>query len=143
MGTGHKINLSSDGSVPQSSHVPESSFGANLEPVLRQACQGLLSSVSWFRTDWQRGGAQTGYATYRDGDGVDHAVVVKLPIGPVEYRWLTRLGDYPDVSPRVWAHGQSLGGYDMAWVAMERLEHGPLLELLNDYFPTQVRNGIP
>jgi len=135
MGTDHKADLSSDGSVPRlspydsglsSSPALESSFGANLEPVLRQACGGLLSSVNWFRTDWQRGGAQTGYATYRDDGGADQPVVVKLPIGPVEYRWLTRLGQYPDVSPRVYAQGQSLGGYDMAWVAMERLEYGPL-----------------
>ena len=135
MGTGRKKDLSLDATVPQSSPhgsgspsspALESSFGANLEPVLRQACKGLLSSVNWFRTDWQRGGAQTGYATYRDDSGVDQPVVVKLPIGPVEYRWLIRLGECPEVSPRVYAHGQSLGGYDMAWVAMERLEHGPL-----------------
>lgn len=135
MGTDHHISLSSNGSQPEpsagnpslsSSAALESSFGANLEPVLRQVCQGRLSAVSWFRTDWQRGGAQTGYATYRDNDGVDQPVVVKLPIGPVEHRWLTRLGELQDVSPRIYADGQSLGGYDIAWVAMERLEHGPL-----------------
>ena len=36
-------------------------FGAQLEPVLHQACGGRLSPVRWFRTDWQHGGALTGY----------------------------------------------------------------------------------
>ena len=26
----------------------------------------------------------------------------------------------------LYAHGEALGGYDMAWVVMERLPHGPL-----------------
>ncbi|MCX5659956.1 MAG: hypothetical protein NTW19_09575 [Planctomycetota bacterium] len=54
-------------------------LGALLEPALRQTCGGRLSEVNWFRTDWQRGGALTGYATYRDDDGQPQPVVVKLP----------------------------------------------------------------
>lgn len=102
-------------------------FGASLEPFLRDACENRLSTVNWFRTDWQRGGALTGYATYRDDAGKDQNVVVKLPVGPTERRWLARLGRTSNgVVPRVWATGQSLGEYDMAWVVMEQLPHGPL-----------------
>ncbi len=115
---------------PHNSTTPapahESPFGANLEPFLRDACAGRLSQVGWFRTDWQRGGALTGYATYRDDRSQDQAVVVKLPVGPSERQWLLRLESQTDIVPRVWADGQTLGGYDIAWVVMERLPHGPL-----------------
>ena len=104
---------------------PSSPFGADLEPVIRSHCNDRLSKINWFRTDWQRGGALTGYATYRDDDQTDHAVVVKLPVPPRERRWLVQLQDH-DVVPHVFAHGEELGGYDMAWVVMERLPHGPI-----------------
>ncbi|MEO1236504.1 MAG: phosphotransferase [Planctomycetota bacterium] len=110
-------------------------FGATLEPALREACGGRLSRVNWFRTAWQRGGAVTGYATFTAGDGAEHRVVVKLPVPPRERRWLKALqgvGDGDDEAvhaggiPRVWADGASLGGYDLAWVVMERIGHGPM-----------------
>lgn len=100
-------------------------FGANLEPALCAACDDRLSEVRWFRTDWQRGGAMTGYASF-NCDGIEQAVVVKLPVPPAERRWLVRLQDGEDVVPRVFHHGDELGGYDMAWVVMERLPHGPI-----------------
>lgn len=106
--------------------APNSLFGSALEPVLRQACDGRLADLSWFRTDWQRGGALTGYATYRDDDTTPRPVVVKLPVPPAERHWLIRLQHATDVVPRLFAHGETLGGYDMAWVVMERLPHGPL-----------------
>ncbi|MFP3422344.1 hypothetical protein R0K19_23525, partial [Bacillus sp. SIMBA_161] len=47
-------------------------LGATLEPIVRAACGGRLSPVTWFRTDWQRGGAATGYATFTPaGEGGD------------------------------------------------------------------------
>ncbi len=123
-------------------------FGAALEPVLREECAGRLSGVSWFRTDWQRGGALTGYAAYTHEDGTQDEVVVKLPVPPRERSWLVRLsengsaasearskktsaapGPLPGaggVTPRVFAHGEALNGYDLAWVVMEKLPHGPL-----------------
>lgn len=104
----------------------ETPFGAALEPALRAACVDRLSAISWFRTDWQRGGALTGYASWRNGDGTDHPVVVKLPVPPAERQWLVRLNDHDDVIPRIHAHGESVGAYDIAWVVMERLPHGPL-----------------
>lgn len=102
-----------------------SPFGADLEPVVRNHCEGRLSKINWFRTDWQRGGALTGYATYEEDDQATREVVVKLPVPPRERRWLIQLQGH-DVVPRVFAHGEELGGYDMAWVVMERLPYGPI-----------------
>ena len=99
-------------------------FGAALAPVLLELCGSKLAGVNWFRTDWQRGGALTGYATWTDDAG-PHDAVVKFPVPPKERRWLVQLSS-DDVTPRVFAHGSELGGYDMAWVVMERLPHGPL-----------------
>jgi hypothetical protein len=109
----------------QATSSSQTLFGASLEPVLRQACDGHLSPVNWFRTPWQRGGALTGYATFADDAG-SHAVVAKLPVAPRERQWLMRLQDRADVAPRLYAHGESLGGYDIAWIVMERLPYGPL-----------------
>lgn len=119
------------------------SFGTTLEPVLRRACDGRLSAVNWFRTDWQRGGALTGTATYTDDRGIAREVVVKLPVPPCEQQWLAALQSYASAGeaagkddagdeideplvPRLYAHGSVLNGYDLAWVAMEHLPHGPL-----------------
>jgi Phosphotransferase enzyme family len=106
--------------------IAEGPFGRMLEPVLLAACEGRLSEVSWFRTDWQRSGAATGHATYRDDDGNEQQVVVKLPVPPCELLWMRALQDAPDVVPKLYAGGEMLGGYDMAWVVMERLPFGPL-----------------
>jgi len=101
-------------------------FGSELEPALRRACGDRLSKVQWFRTDWQRGGALTGYST------LDAApVVVKLPVPPNERTWLKALqldegAEQPPAVPRLYADGERLNGYDLAWVVMERLPHGPL-----------------
>jgi len=98
-------------------------FGETLAPVLLELCDGKLANLNWFRTDWQRGGALTGYATWAD-DTASHHAVVKFPVPPTERRWLVQLSS-DDVTPRVFAHGSELGGYDLAWVVMERLPHGP------------------
>ena len=113
-------------SSPPPTTSPDRSFGVSLEPVLRKACGGRLGEVNWFRTDWQRGGALTGYAVFQDNDGIGRPAVVKLPLPPVERLWLTRLQGCDDVVPIVYAHGELLNGYDMAWIVMERVPHGPL-----------------
>jgi len=118
----------------QASHTPgylpvnvrPSAFGHTLEPALRRACEGRLSDVTWFRVDWQRGGALTGYGTWRDDGEDEHRVVVKLPVPPCERHWLVTLQGQDHVAPRVFAHGEAVNGYDLAWVVMERLSHGPL-----------------
>lgn len=97
-----------------------------LGPVLREQCGGRLSEVSWFRSDWQRGGAATGYATYTGDDSAEHEVVVKLPVGPVEHRFSVALSRTDAPTPRVLADGDAVGGYDLAWLVLERLPGGPL-----------------
>ena len=101
-------------------------FGASLEPVLLEACEGRLNELHWFRTDWQRGGALTGYGRYRSEENQTHDVVIKLPVPPVEQFWLMHLQSRQDIAPRLFAHGETLGQYDFAWVVMERLPHGPV-----------------
>lgn len=120
------------------------SLGASLGPALMDACAGRLSNIEWFRSTWQHGGAATGYGHWIDHDGRPTDVVVKLPVGPVEYRWTTRLSGYPgpghghhQSTPRVLAAGDSLGGYDLAWLVVERLDghtltHGWCKESLED-----------
>jgi len=112
--------------APIPGEIADGPFGRMLEPVLRLVCEDRLSEVSWFRTDWQRGGAATGYATYQDEDGVGKPVVVKLPVPPCELQWMRVMQDADEVVPKVYASGEMLGGYDMAWLVMERLPHGPL-----------------
>lgn len=122
--------------MPDASPPHGSSLGPALEPVLNGACGGLLQNVRWFRSDWQRGGGSTGLATLSTPQGPVE-VVAKIPVGPGEYRWTTALGGGPNAceavpfddrnpTPRVFAAGLELGGYDLAWVVMERLAGKPL-----------------
>ncbi|MCW5775217.1 MAG: aminoglycoside phosphotransferase family protein [Phycisphaeraceae bacterium] len=107
-------------------------LAAALAPALRAACGGRLGEIEWFRSTWQRGGAATGFAQWTDSNGHAIPVVVKLPVGPREHRWALLLGAVDAGSmlgegdarpvPRVVAGGDSLGGYDLGWLVMERLE---------------------
>lgn len=101
-------------------------FAAALGPALDQACEQRLGPIQWFRTQWQRGGALTGYAVYTDDDGTPRPAVVKLPVPPVERRWLEALQGPERVAPKLYAHGESIGSYDFAWVVMQRMPDGPL-----------------
>ncbi|MEM0915228.1 MAG: phosphotransferase [Planctomycetota bacterium] len=92
-----------------------------------------LGTVRAFRTEWQRGGALTGYAKWSsDGGTTSVDVVVKVPVPPCELFWLTALQDAgvegAGLVPRVHASGEAVGGYDLAWVVMEKIEHGPMGE---------------
>lgn len=105
------------------------SLSEALGPALIEECGGRLSAIEWFRSDWQRGGATTGFALWQDGQGRELPALVKLPVGPVEYRWTTKLGTPGHgeeaaalCTPRVLAAGQTIGGYDLAWLVLERLE---------------------
>lgn len=57
-------------------------------------------------------------------------VVVKVPVNPREHRWTSLVGDHdggPEhCTPRVLAHGLELGGYDLAWLVIEKLDGAPL-----------------
>ncbi len=108
-----------------------------LSPVLREHTGGRLGPIEWFRSRWQRGGAATGFSTWRRAGGQSLDVFVKLPVGPREFRWTTEMGVMRDddwdqdwcsilPTPRVVACGTELGGYDLAWIITERLHGHPL-----------------
>jgi hypothetical protein len=105
---------------PQDGH----GIAASLGPALVEHCHGKLSSIEWFRSTWQHGGAATGFARWQDNGAAAIDVLVKLPIGPVEHRWTSQLSseDAAAPTPRVIACGETLGGYDLAWVVVERLD---------------------
>ncbi len=117
------------------------SLASTLDPILHQECHGHLGQISWFKADWQHGGASTGFSTWRlnSGFGKKREVpcVVKFPVGHREYFWTKRLGlvgpdewDEPRAlalpTPRVLAAGFELGGYDFAWIVMERFANSPI-----------------
>ncbi|HRP61776.1 MAG TPA: aminoglycoside phosphotransferase family protein [Phycisphaerales bacterium] len=104
-------------------------LAASLAPLLAEACDGRLGEIRWFKADWQRGGAATGRSTWRNDDGSQAQVIVKLPIVQRERTWTVRLQE-PDgsdpVVPRLYASGEFIGGYDLAWIIIEYFDHGPL-----------------
>ncbi len=117
------------------------SFASTLDPILHHECQGHLGPISWFKADWQRGGASTGFSTWKlnasFGSNREVPCVVKFPVGYREYFWTKRLGlvhkdewDEPKSlalpTPRVLAAGFELGGYDLAWIVMERFVNPPI-----------------
>jgi len=127
--------------MPQASERVQAdsrTLAASLMPVLEHVCDRRLKAITWFKADWQRGGAATGTATYCDSTG-EHPVVVKLPVVPRELIWTRRLQDAEDddpVVPRLFDSGDELGGYDLAWLVLERFEHGPLgLRWHEDHLP--------
>lgn len=100
-----------------------------LVPSLRDACDDRLGEISWFRVDWQRGGAATGRSSFRQPDGTETDVILKLPIGLRELNWTRRLQSSADTScpvPRLYASGDEVGGYDFAWLVIEHFPVGPL-----------------
>lgn len=118
-------------------HTDYSSLAAALEPALIAACDGDLSDVEWFKSTWQSGGAATARAKFALTDGRVADVVVKLPVGPAEYLWTTGVeglnapeGAHCELrrgcTPRVFAAGMELGGYDLAWLVVEQLQGHPL-----------------
>lgn len=109
-----------------SGNLAHSPLAGAMAPLLVDACGGRLRDIHWYRTDWQRGGALTGYATFESDDAGAVDVVIKLPVPPAELTWLKRLQTAENVVPKLFGSGSELGQYDMAWVVMERLAHGPL-----------------
>jgi hypothetical protein len=104
-------------------------LAASLAPLLVQACEGRLSDIHWFKTDWQRGGAATGRASLSFNGSANVPVVIKLPVVQRELLWVQRLNEAADddpVTPRLYFSGESIGGYDLAWLVIEQFPHGPL-----------------
>ncbi|MGE3109615.1 MAG: phosphotransferase family protein [Phycisphaerales bacterium] len=127
----------SPGLANPNGHTDYSSLASMLEPALVSACDDDLSEIQWFRSTWQSGGAATAKAKFKLTDGRTADVIVKLPVGPAEYRWTTGMEglDAPEgphceleygCTPRVFAAGMELGGYDLAWLVVERLSGHPL-----------------
>ncbi len=102
----------------------------SLRPHLIEACGGRLGAISWFRADWQRGGAATGRATWKLDDGTKRDIIVKVPVGPRELFWTRRLqhknGEPSTTVAHLLASGRTLGPYDLAWMVIEALPVGPL-----------------
>jgi aminoglycoside phosphotransferase (APT) family kinase protein len=106
----------------------------SLAPALIDSLEGKLGPIEWFRSIWQRGGAATGLSTWHETAHADPIpVMVKLPVAPIEYGWTIDLGqpspqnqEAGAVTPRVIAHGNTIGGYDLAWLILERLPGKPL-----------------
>jgi len=124
VGYGYDRRSQNHGMSTDARHLVE-----GLVPSLRAACDNRLGDIDWFRADWQRGGAATGTSVMADDRHGEVPVVVKLPIGLRELNWTCRLqnGDgSPGVIPRVYASGDALGGYDFAWLVIERFPFGPL-----------------
>lgn len=131
----------SPGAHPASAPPSDTDSGSLAEmlcPILREVCGGRLSPVQWFRSAWQAGGASTGTATYQLTPTRAIDVVVKLPVGPLEHHWTTAVGACDDSvehhdgpTPRVLASGTELGGYDLAWLVVEKLDGHPLSTMLS------------
>ncbi|MBX3379415.1 MAG: aminoglycoside phosphotransferase family protein [Phycisphaeraceae bacterium] len=122
---------------PHSQHPAEqndaSSLAHMLEPVLHRQCEGRLGTVTWFKSAWSSSGSATGSATWTDARG-SCEVIVKLPMGPAEFRWTTELGN-PQAkapTPRVFASGSELNGYDLAWIVEERVKGEPIRPRMQD-----------
>lgn len=101
-------------------------FGKQFGSLLSEATDGRVSELRWFKTDWQRGGAATAYATVDAGLDRERECVVKFPVGPKEYRLLVGLSGDHGPTPMIAFHGTELGSFDLAWVVMERLPGEPL-----------------
>lgn len=145
----------------ETAHADSRTLAASLAPLVAQACQGRLGQIVWFRTDWQRGGAATGRSTFGLPDGSTTPVVLKFPVVQRELLWTQRLqhngaAEYPAESalvtspgdsktnphnlaepiPRLYASGNTIGGYDLAWIIIEHLPYGPLgLHWHEDHIP--------
>lgn len=104
-----------------------SSLAHMLEPVLHRQCEGRLGSITWFKSAWSSSGSATGTALWTEPGGT-FETIVKLPLGPAEFRWTTELGN-PEAkapTPRVFASGSELNGYDLAWIVEERVNGDPI-----------------
>lgn len=121
--------------MSQSVPADSRSLASSLAPLVAEACDGRLSEIRWFKTDWQRGGAATGHATFQLPDGGVAPVILKMPVVRRELIWTKRLqnpNDDAPVVPKLYACGETINGYDLAWIVIECFEHGPLGLQWND-----------
>lgn len=125
-------------------------LGQALGPALHEACGDKLGEIVWFSTPWQRSGAATGYTHWRLPDGSVIDAIAKVPVGYREFYWSTKLGETDPMQwlsfeaehlpvPRVLAGGTDLGGYDTAWMVVERVEGEPLVDVVQGSDPAKGR----
>jgi hypothetical protein len=142
----NSVRVSEPHAPTEIEHAGPSLGGAlaeSLSAPLVEACHGQLRELAWFRTDWQRGGAATAKATWEAADGVCTPVVVKLPVNTRELLWMRRLqGGGAHVVPRLFASGDSLASYDLGWLVIEHLPHGPLGARWNDEHIPRIAEAI-
>lgn len=112
--------------IESASSVIPTSLASSLEPELIKETNNKLGDIHWFRTDWQRSGAATGFAKWRDGSAETQDVVIKFPVIERELRWTRCMQEVNDVAPKLFASGEQSNGYDLAWMIIERFPVGPL-----------------
>ena len=112
--------------IESAKSMTASSLASSLEPALIKQTNNQLRDIHWFRTDWQRSGAATGFAQWDEGDGKTSKVVIKFPVVEKELRWTRCMQNADGVAPRLFASGRQLNGYDLAWMVIERFPVGPL-----------------
>jgi len=118
-------------------------LASSLAPLVVESCGGRLEQIVWFKTDWQRGGAATAKAWWKNEDQSREPVILKLPVVQRELDWMQRLQDRSNddasrrcVVPRLYAGSETLGGYDLAWMVIEQFPNGPLgLHWHDDHIP--------
>lgn len=127
---------------PLETYSEVESLGVSLGPALHEACGDRLGNIEWFRSAWQRSGAATGRTFWRLPSGEVIEAIVKVPVGYREYYWTSRIGETDPMQwiadeartlpiPRMLASGTELGGYDMAWLVLERLPGRTIASELN------------
>jgi hypothetical protein len=118
------------------------SLGVSLGPALHEACGDRLGDIDWFQSPWQKSGAATGFTSWRLPDGSVVGAIAKVPVGFREYDWSVRLGEVDPMwwrseacrhlpVPRVLASGTELGGYDIAWLVVEKVSGRPISKEMN------------
>ncbi len=112
--------------IESAKSMTPSSLASSLEPVLIKQTNNQLRDIHWFRTDWQRSGAATGFAQWDGEDGKTSKVVIKFPVVEKELRWTRCMQNADGVAPKLFASGRQLNGYDLAWMVIERFPVGPL-----------------
>ena len=101
-------------------------LAAHLRPFLAHALESAIGEpvehIEFFRGVWQRGAIAAARVRLSTRE-----LVVKVPTVARELHWFRLLGGRGDSVARLHASGTSLGPHSLAWIALERLPHGPCM----------------